>query len=97
LSYKAWLLALGPLVACVLAVFAGLSSWVLVGVLGSVALVRVAAAFRRESHKLDRILLEELGPADDRIRATVEINHQVSRASASRLSVHPTHRLPQAS
>jgi hypothetical protein len=97
LSYKAWLLALGPLVACAVAVFAGLSPWVLVGVLGCVAVVRGAAAFRRELHKLDRILLEELGPADDRIRSTAEVTNKVSRASVSRLSVQPAHRLPRAS
>jgi hypothetical protein len=97
LSYKAWLLALGPLAACALAVFAGLSPWVLVGALGCVALVRAAAAFRRELHKLDRILLEELGPVDDRISAPVEITSRVSRASVSRLSVQPTSRLHQAS
>lgn len=48
------------------------SAWVLVGWLGCVAVVGGVARFRVEARKLDRILLEELGPVEDRVAQPVE-------------------------
>jgi hypothetical protein len=96
LLYKTGKFALPLAVACALVVVAHLSLRVLVAVLVATALVRAAAALRREQHTLDRILTEELDPADDQIEAPVEIASRTSRPSVSRL-VHPTRRLHRAS
>jgi hypothetical protein len=94
--YKTGRFALALAVACALVVVAHLSLRVLVAILVATALVRAAAALRREQHKLVRILAEELDPADHQIEAPVEITSRASRPSVSRL-VHSTRRLHRAS
>lgn len=88
--------ALPLAVACALVVVAHLSTRVLVAILVATALVRAAAAFRREQLNLARILAEELDPADDQVTAPIEMASRASRPSVSRL-VHSTRRLHRAS
>jgi hypothetical protein len=96
LSSKTGMFALALALAATGAVvlLVDLSPWVMVGVLGVAALVRGAAAFRREQQTLDRILLEELGPCDDEIGAPVEINRH---RSPSRLPFNAGRHLHRAS
>jgi hypothetical protein len=73
LSYRTGLLALTLAAACGLVVFGHLSPPVLFALLGSAAIIRAAATFRREQDKVDRILSEELDLPDDQTGAPVEI------------------------
>ena len=97
MSYKTAMFALALAVACALVVVAQLSPWVLIAVLGSAALLCTVGAFRSAQIKVDRILLEELEPADDQVGAPVEITSRASRTPVSGLAAEPARHLPQAS